>query len=124
MDWLKNTQKNLALSLLCILYSGTLLEAKNICPNGSTCDEINQEAYERGLKDEENCAPYHSYVPSGKRYSYNLGRKQMRNQLKSDSTQRPVKISPYVCRFYAKQISATQLYDHGPMYNQTYGDLR
>lgn len=127
MNWFKIAQNTLAIALLYLLCSTIALEAKNACPsaNGTACqEEIDQEAYERGLDDEANGYPYHSYVRSGKRYSYNLGRKQMRDELQSESTQRPVKISPYVCRFYAKRVSASQLYDHGPMYNQTYGDLR
>jgi hypothetical protein len=127
MNWLKIARNRLAIALLYLLCSTIALEAKNCCPssNGTACqEEIDQEAYERGLDDEANGYPYYSYVRSKKRYSYNLGRKQMRDELASESTQRPVKISPYVCRFYAKRVSASQLYDHGPMYNQTYGDLR
>ena len=127
MNWFKNAQNRLAIALLYLLCSTIALEAKNACPNGNgaACDqEIDQEAYQRGLDDEANGYPHHSYVRSGKRYSYNLGRKQKRDELQSENTQRPVKISPYMCRFYAKRVSAGQLYDHGPMYNQTYGDLR
>jgi hypothetical protein len=124
MNWFKIARNTLAATLLSLLCSTIALEAKNACPAGTTCNEIDQEAYQRGLDDEANGYPYYSYVRSGKRYSYNLGRKEMRDELQSESTQRPVKISPYVCRFYAKRVSASQLYDHGPMYNQTYGDLR
>lgn len=120
MNWFKYAQNSLAVALLYLLCATPAMEAKTLCANtngSSTCDEIDQEAYERGRDDESSGAPYHSYVRSGKRYSYNLGRKEMRSELESDSTQRPVKISPYVCRFYAKRVSASELYDHGPMYN-------
>jgi hypothetical protein len=121
MDWFKSSRITLALALLSFFCANPALEAKTQC---ASCNEIDQEAYERGRADEANGYPYHSYVRSTRRYSYNLGRKEMRDELQSDSAQKPVKISPYVCRFYAKQISASQLYDHGPMYNTTYGDLR
>lgn len=124
MKSLKSRRICLTVTLLCLLYSGIALEAKNVCPKGASCDEIDQDAYKRGRDDEENGAPYHSYVPSKKRFSYNLGRKKMRDELKSASNRRPLKIPPYACRFYAKRVSASQLYDHGPMYNQTAGDLR
>lgn len=124
MKSLKSRHIYLIATLLCLLSSEIILEAKNACPKGASCDEIDQDAYKRGRDDEENGAPYHSYVRSGKRYSYNLGRKQRRDELKSASNRRPVKIPPYACRFYAKRVSASQLYDHGPMYNQTAGDLR
>lgn len=127
MNWPKSTKNRLTIALLYLLCSNIALEAKNCCPTGNqnaSCDDIDPEAYQRGRDDEANGYPYHSYVRSVKRYSYNRGRKEMREELQSESTQRPVKIPPYVCRFYAKRVSASQLYDHGPMYNQTYGDLR
>ena len=116
----KGTMKSYLILSLCLL-STIALNAKNCCPNvnnnGNDNTEIDMEAYQHGRDDEKNSYPYYSYVRTKKRYSYNCGRKDERDELQSEGNQRLLKVSPYICRFYTKQVDTSDLTSHGPMYN-------
>ena len=110
----------MTIAMLCVLNITSALNAISTgCMPTNTCSaDIDAEAYQRGRDDEAQGVPYHSYVRSKKRYSYNLGRKEMREKLQANSHHRTLKISPQTCqRRYGRTISSSDLYAHGPMYN-------
>jgi len=122
MNWAKNFKISMALIVLCMLCTTSLLNADFIRANDP---DITSQAYQEGRYDEaHNIAYNHSYVLQRKKDAYKRGRDDMREDMKKNP-ELAAKLSVFKSRlrnpyeYREKTVSYSDLYAHGPMYADT-----